>query len=201
MQPAGDVRARWQRLPVSVWGWLRGYHPCAPSEGRTRRALVLPSRTHLRACGAGNGPRLRVMAAGVCAPSSAACHLPLVARRGRACGRGGDGGIACPSLPLESDARGEKNSYKVQASSDKPERACRVESCSLELVAPDSHRPEAAACVDPAHHWRERPRPSLTDIGARPTRKAAAHCRAQPARPDRGLSCSMSARKTGSLPI
>jgi len=36
--------------------------------------------------------------------------------------------------PSESDAREEKKSYKLQASSEKPEGACRLEACALELV-------------------------------------------------------------------
>jgi len=51
---------------------VAGLAPLLPGEGRTRKALVLPSRSLLRASGAGNGPRLRVTAADASAPSTLA---------------------------------------------------------------------------------------------------------------------------------
>ena len=61
---------------------LAGLAPLHPSEGRTRRALVLPSRSYLRAFGAGNGPRLRVTAACASAPSTLANRSAGIACRG-----------------------------------------------------------------------------------------------------------------------
>ena len=48
----------------------------------------------------------------------------------------------CSHPPLESDAREEKKSYKLQASSGKPE------SSSLELVAVNLHSSEAVGWVE-----------------------------------------------------
>ena len=84
-------------------------------------------------------------------------------------------GRLCSHLPLESDARQEEKSSKLQAPSDKPEGGCRLEACDLELAAVNSHSSEAVACVEWPTIWRERPQPMIVDVRTRPTRKGAAH--------------------------
>jgi len=95
--PQETVRV-YSRRPRVVCVAGCGASPPRASEGRTRRALVLPSRTHLRAL----GPRVMGLvfaatAPGACAPSSAACGLcrwELAAHA--ACCRGGDRGMCLP---------------------------------------------------------------------------------------------------------
>ena len=120
----------------------------ASCEGRSRRALVLPSHSHLRACGARNGPRFRATAAGASAPSPAACSLLVVTCRTRSgwpwrrC-RTGDA-LICRWSRMPAKKKG----CKLQASSDKPEGVCGLEACDLGLVALERERQNARPAQD-----------------------------------------------------